>query len=146
MYDLDTPLAALFLISFLAATLLPLGSELAVVATAALGEYPLLTLLLVASIGNILGSVSNYWLGRLALRFQDRDWFPVSRAALDKAQGRFAHWGQGVILLSWMPIIGDPITVAAGVMRMNFWRFLILVSLAKSLRYGVVIGAFDLVV
>jgi len=144
MADIFSPLTVLFLLSFSAATLLPGGSEAALVAMVALSEYSMWTLLLVASVGNILGSVLNYWLGRVALHYQDRKWFPVSRAALDKSQHWFARWGQWAVLLAWTPIIGDPITVAAGVMKMNFARFLILVSLSKTLRYMVVLGLFSL--
>ncbi len=144
MGDLFSPLVGLFALAFSAATLLPGGSEAALVAMAALSEYSVWTLLAVASVGNILGSVLNYWLGRVALHYQDRKWFPVSRAALDKSQQWFARWGQWAVLLAWGPIIGDPITVAAGVMRMSFIRFLILVSLSKTLRYMAVLGLFSL--
>ena len=115
-------------------------------AMAALTTYASSTLLVVASIGNILGSVTNYWLGRLALKYQDRKWFPVSAEALKTAQKWFAKWGAGSVLLAWVPIIGDPITVAAGVMRMSFWRFFLLVGLSKTLRYLVLLGLFDLAV
>ncbi len=138
------PLATLFLLAFLAATLLPGGSEAGLLAMASLGQYSSLTLLAVASAGNILGSVLNYWLGRLALRYRDRTWFPVTAGQLDKAQGWFSRWGQWAVLLAWVPVIGDPITVAAGVMRMGFVRFVILVSLSKTLRYMVILGVFDL--
>jgi membrane protein YqaA with SNARE-associated domain len=146
MADLFPPLIGLFLFAFSAATLLPGGSEAALLAMAALSQYSTLTLLIVASVGNILGSVLNYWLGRVALQYQDRKWFPVSRAALAKSQHWFARWGQCAVLLAWTPVIGDPITVAAGVMRMNFLRFLILVTLSKTLRYMAVLGLFKLLV
>lgn len=146
MTDLFSPLTGLFLLAFSAATLLPGGSEAALLAMAALSEYSTLTLLTVASVGNILGSVLNYGLGRLALHYQDRKWFPVSPAALTKAQGWFTHWGQWSVLLAWVPVIGDPITVAAGVMRMGFIRFLILVSISKTLRYMLLLGMFNLLV
>jgi membrane protein YqaA with SNARE-associated domain len=146
MADLVWPLAGLFLLAFSAATLLPGGSEAGLLAMAALSTYSSLTLLVVASAGNILGSVLNYWLGWVALRYQHRKWFPVSPAMLDKSQGWFARWGQGAVLLAWVPVIGDPITVAAGVMRMNFIRFLILVSLSKISRYVIILGLFDLMV
>lgn len=146
MADLFSSLVGLFLLSFSAATLLPGGSEAALVAMAALSQYSTWTLLIVASVGNILGSVLNYWLGRVALHYQDRTWFPVSRAALDKSQHWFTKWGQWAVLLAWAPIIGDPITVAAGVMRMNFVRFLVLVTLSKTLRYMIVLGLFRLLV
>jgi membrane protein YqaA with SNARE-associated domain len=144
MADIFSPLTVLFLLAFSAATLLPGGSEAALVAMAALSAHSIWTLLAVASVGNILGSVLNYWMGRVALHYQDRKWFPVSRAALDKSQHWFARWGQWAVLLAWAPIIGDPITVAAGVMRMNFVRFVILVSLSKTLRYMAVLGVFSL--
>ena len=137
-------LVGLFILSFLAATLLPGGSEAALIGMAALSTHSILTLLIVASIGNTLGSVLNYWLGRFALQYQDREWFPVSNADLTKAQGWFAHWGQWSLLLAWVPIIGDPLTVAAGLMRMSFGRFLILVAISKITRYMVILGAFRL--
>ena len=146
MAELISPLAGLFLLAFSAATLLPGGSEAGLLAIRAVSDYSDLTLLVVASVGNILGSVVNYWLGRFALQYQTRRWFPVSPARLIRVTNWFLRWGQGVVLLAWVPIIGDPVTVVAGVMRMSFGRFLILVSLSKTLRYVAVMGAFDLVV
>lgn len=144
MSNLTSPLTGLFLLAFAAATLLPGGSEAALLAMAALSEYSTITLLTVASLGNILGSVLNYGLGRMARHYQNRMWFPVSPATLTKAQGWFGRWGQYAVLLAWMPIIGDPLTVAAGVMRMRFRVFLLLVSLSKTIRYMAVLGLLDL--
>ena len=110
----------------------------------ALSQHSDLTLLAVASAGNILGSVLNYGMGRWATRFQGARWFPVSDDALTRGQAWFSRWGQGVVLLAWVPIIGDPITVVAGVMRMRFLPFVILVSLSKTLRYVAVLGLFNL--
>lgn len=146
MGDLITPLFGLFLLSFSSATLLPGGSEAGLLAIAALTTYPSCTLVMVASAGNILGSVANYWLGRLAIRYQDHRWFPLSPAALFDAQKWFARWGEWSILMAWVPIVGDPITVAAGVMRMSFLRFFLLVSLSKVTRYLLLLGLFDLAV
>ncbi len=111
---------------------------------AALSTYSSTTLLIVASVGNTLGAVLNYGLGRMALHYQDRKWFPISAAELTKAQGWFQHWGQGSLLLAWAPVIGDPLTFAAGVMRMHFGHFLALVALSKTLRYMAVLGLFKL--
>jgi membrane protein YqaA with SNARE-associated domain len=144
MAEVIWPLAGLFLISLSAATLLPGGSEAALLALASLSTYSALTLLVVASTGNILGSILNYLLGRIALRFQDRVWFPASASQLDKAQNWFSRWGYWAVLLAWMPLIGDPITVAAGVLRMGFGLFLLLVTISKTLRYMVVLGLFNL--
>lgn len=137
-------LTGLFLAAFLAATLLPGGSEAALVALAALSSHSLISLLIVASIGNTLGSVVNYWLGHLALHYQDCKWFPISKQDLTKAQGWFSRWGQWSLLLAWVPIIGDPLTFAAGVMRMHFGRFLILVAISKTVRYMAILGLFKL--
>ncbi|WP_433988880.1 Inner membrane protein YqaA (plasmid) [Pseudoseohaeicola sp. NH-UV-7] len=144
MAEMIWPLAGLFLISLSAATLLPGGSEAALLALASLSTYSALTLLVVASTGNILGSILNYLLGRIALRFQDRVWFPASASQLEKAQNWFSRWGYWAVLLAWMPLIGDPITVAAGVLRMGFGLFLLLVTISKTLRYMVVLGLFNL--
>ncbi len=144
MVDPALSLAGLFLLAFSAATLLPGGSEAALLAMEAFSEHSSLALLAVASAGNILGSVLNYWLGRAALHYQDKSWFPVSRDALAGSQKWFSRWGQWAVLLAWMPVIGDPITLAAGVMRMGFGRFVILVSLSKILRYVAVLGLFGL--
>jgi membrane protein YqaA with SNARE-associated domain len=144
MVDLIWPLTGLFLLSFSAATLLPGGSEAALLAMASLSTYSSLTLLVVASTGNILGSVLNYGLGRVALHYRDRRWFPASATQLAKAQAWFLRWGQWSVLLAWMPVIGDPITVAAGTMRMGFGRFLLLVTVSKTARYMAVLGLFNL--
>jgi len=144
MGDAFWQLAGLFMLAFSAATLLPGGSEVALLGMSALSTYSIPTLLIVASIGNTLGSVLNYWLGRFALHYQSRKWFPVSKGELTKAQNWFARWGQWSLLLAWAPIIGDPLTFAAGVMRMRFWRFLVLVAISKTTRYMVILGLFKL--
>ncbi|PCJ10526.1 MAG: hypothetical protein COB16_00485 [Rhodobacteraceae bacterium] len=136
-------LPGLFLLSFSAATLLPGGSEAALLLLAAKGTHAPLTLLVVASTGNILGSLVNYALGRYALRYQHMRWFPVSSKRLLQAQRWFSHWGKYSVLGAWLPLIGDPITVAAGVMRMNWLFFLALVTLSKTLRYAVLLGLFN---
>ncbi|RRJ85497.1 DedA family protein [Aestuariirhabdus litorea] len=93
-----------------------------------------------ATLGNTLGSCVNWQLGRYLLHFQERRWFPFSGEQLERAQSRFNRWGLWSLLLSWVPVIGDPITFAAGVMRVRFATFLLLVLLAKGGRYALVIG------
>ena len=88
-----------------------------------------------ASLGNVLGAVVNWLLGRWIERFRDRPWFPAKGAALERAQGWYRRYGRWSLLLSWAPIIGDPLTVVAGVMREPFAVFLLLVTLAKVGRY-----------
>ena len=96
-------------------------------------------LLLVATAGNVLGSVVNWLLGRGIEHLRDKRWFPFSAAQLDKAQQRYQRYGQWSLLLSWMPVIGDPLTLIAGIMREPFWRFVLLVTLAKAGRYLVLV-------
>ncbi|MEY3668808.1 MAG: rane protein, partial [Pseudomonadota bacterium] len=99
------------------------------------GDYAVAGLVLVATLGNVLGSVVNWGLGRWLVQFQDRRWFPLSAAKLLRAQQWYQHYGKWSLLLSWVPIIGDPLTVAAGIMRERFLVFLLLVTLAKFGRY-----------
>jgi len=133
------PLAAyggLFVAALAAATILPLQSEAFFVALLLAGDFPPGLLLLVASLGNILGSCVNWLLGRSIDRFRHRRWFPVKEPALLSAQRWYRKWGRWSLLLSWVPVIGDPLTVVAGVLREPFLPFLILVAVAKAGRYG----------
>ncbi|MCX9150610.1 MULTISPECIES: YqaA family protein [Pseudomonas] len=127
----------LFLAAFGAATLLPLQSEAVLVGLLVSGHYSLWWLLGIATLGNVLGSLVNWLLGRWVEHFKQRRWFPVSDTQLAKARVHYQRWGHWTLLLSWLPIIGDPLTLVAGVMREPLWRFLLLVTLAKSLRYAV---------
>lgn len=134
MFELTSYLG-LFLAAFGAATLLPMQSEAVLVGMLLSDRYVISTLLAVAIVGNVLGSVLNWVLGRCVERFRHRRWFPVSEAKLAKAQQSYLRYGHWSLLLSWVPIIGDPLTVVAGVMREPFWRFLLIVTLAKGMRY-----------
>jgi membrane protein YqaA with SNARE-associated domain len=126
---------SLFLISLGAATILPLGSEPAVIGLLAGGTLPWQGIVLVASIGNILGSIVNWLLGRSFTHFQDRRWFPVSQKHMAQARGWYHRYGRASLLLSWVPVIGDPLTVAAGALREPLWSFALLVAIAKTGRY-----------
>lgn len=128
----------LFLAAFLAATLLPAQSELGLAAIYASGGYSLLLLVLIASIGNTLGAVVNWFIGRGIERFKDRKWFPASEKQLKTANAWYAKFGRWSLLLSWMPIIGDPITLVAGILREPLWRFLLIVGFAKTARYAII--------
>lgn len=125
----------LFLAALLAATILPAQSE-AVLGALLLSEaYSPVLLIAVASAGNVLGSVVNWLLGRGIDRFRDRSWFPVRPAQLERASSWYRRYGRWTLLLSWVPIVGDPLTVAAGLLREPFWSFLLLVAVAKIGRY-----------
>ncbi|MBB5274352.1 membrane protein YqaA with SNARE-associated domain [Rhizobium rosettiformans] len=126
---------ALFLAAFLAATIVPAQSEAVLVGLILADKQPLLLLLLVATTGNALGSVVNWLLGRFIEHFRDRPWFPVSPEKLARAEAWYRRFGVWSLLLSWVPIIGDPLTVVAGVLKTPFLTFLALVTLAKAGRY-----------
>jgi len=128
-------LGGLFLVSFLAATILPAQSEAGLAGLVALEAAPLIALIAAASLGNTLGAVVNWALGRGIDRFRDRRWFPVSPKQLERAASWYQRYGKWSLLASWVPIIGDPLTVAAGLLRVPFMTFLILVALAKTGRY-----------
>lgn len=130
----------LFISALGAATLLPLQSESVLVALLLSGAYSPWALLAVASVGNTLGALLNWLLGRYLEHFRHKPWFPVSDARLRQAQRGYARYGRWSLLLSWVPIIGDPLTLVAGVMRERLWVFLLMVSLAKTTRYAVLVG------
>lgn len=130
-----TAYLTLFASAFLAATIVPAQSEAVLAAMLIAGEQPWPKLLFVASIGNVLGSCVNWALGRWVSHFSGRSWFPVSAASLSKAEGWYRKYGRWSLLLSWVPIIGDPLTAAAGVMREPFVVFLAIVTVAKVGRY-----------
>ena len=125
----------LFLIAFGAATILPLQSEWVVVGLLLDGNHPWEVVVLIASLGNILGSTVNWLLGRSFVQFQDKSWFPANRKNLARATDWYHRYGRLSLLLSWVPIIGDPLTVVAGVLREPLWSFTLLVGIAKIGRY-----------
>lgn len=126
----------LFFAALGAATLLPMQSEAVLVGLLLTDRYPAWALLAVAIAGNVLGSLLNWLLGRSVELYRHKRWFPVSDAKLEKARQAYHRYGRWSLLLSWVPIIGDPLTLVAGVMREPFWSFLLIVTLAKAARYG----------
>jgi membrane protein YqaA with SNARE-associated domain len=130
-------LLLLFLSALIAATVLPMQSETVLVGLLLSGQQQAWLLVVVATVGNVLGSVVNWWLGRGIERFRDRRWFPAGPAAMARAERWYRRHGRWSLLLSWVPVIGDPLTVVAGVLREPFLTFLLLVTLAKGGRYVV---------
>ncbi|HAA92796.1 MAG TPA: hypothetical protein DCS82_13330 [Rhodospirillaceae bacterium] len=135
----------LTLSAFLAATIMPFSSEALLLAMAASGDFNSYWLLLFASIGNVFGAVVNWVLGRYSLRWRDHRWFPVSPRRLAQSTDWFNRYGVWSLLFAWVPILGDPLTLAAGLMRVRFWLFLLLVSIAKAGRYAILLGLFEAV-
>ena len=135
-----TAYLGLFPSALIAATMLPLQSEVVLAGLLALGDQPAWALIAVATAGNVLGSVINWLLGRYIEHFRDRRWFPVRESQLDRFQRIYHRWGRWSLLLSWAPFIGDPLTVIAGVLREPLWSFTLIVLVAKLGRYLVVAG------
>lgn len=131
----------LFFSALIAATILPMQSEAVLVALITTTSNPVWALLAVATVGNVMGAVINWVLGRYILRFQTAPWFPASPEKLARAQGWYRRYGRWSLLASWLPVIGDPITVVAGVMREPIAPFVVLVTLAKGTRYLVLAWA-----
>jgi membrane protein YqaA with SNARE-associated domain len=136
-------LAGLFAASFLAATILPFYSEVILFALLKSGASPPWLLVTVASVGNTLGAVVNWWLGRYLLHFQDRKWFPFKPADVARVQHWFQRYGVWSLAFAWMPVGGDALTFVAGTMRVRLPIFLLLVGGGKLLRYIAVVYLAD---
>ena len=128
----------MFLAAFLAATILPFSSEIVLVTLLSNGLTPFL-LLTFASIGNVLGALLNYLLGFRYGKHLASKWLRISDTSFSKAEHYFARWGKWSLLLCWVPVIGDPITLVAGVLRSNFWFFLLCVAVGKTARYAALV-------
>ena len=133
---------SLFFLSFLAATIIPFSSEVGFASLLKLNLYNDLFLLISASVGNIFGSCVNWYLGIYSRTFEKKKWFPFKKKDLSKASSWFEKYGKWSLLLSWMPVIGDPITFIAGTMKTKFKTFIILVSISKISRYLVILILF----
>ena len=133
-------LAGLFVAAFGAATVLPFQSEIVFAGLQLRGETAVVWLIVVASLGNVLGAVVNYVLGAGAERFRGTRWFPAEDRRFARTQRWYGRWGKWTLLLSWAPF-GDAFTVIAGLMRTPLWQFLALVTLAKTGRYTVLAWA-----
>ena len=132
--------AGLFAAALAAATVLPVQSEVVLIPLLLAQHHPAWLLVLAASLGNTLGSAVNWGLGRLLARFEHQPWFPVRRAAIARAEAWYRRHGRWTLLLSWLPVIGDPLTIVAGVLREPLPVFLLLVAIAKTARYLAVVA------
>ncbi|MCS4308792.1 membrane protein YqaA with SNARE-associated domain [Rheinheimera pacifica] len=129
---------SLFCSGLLAATLFPASSEILLLALLQQG-YNSLWLFVAATAGNTLGSCINWYLGLKLLKFQHKRWFPVSEAALGRAQQQFQRFGSWSLLFAWLPVVGDPLTLVAGVLKVRFKVFMLLVLVGKAARYAILI-------
>ena len=134
MSDLGSS-AGLFFAALLAATLIPAQSEAVLVALLLAGSQPAWLLVLVATLGNVLGSTINWALGRGLASVGEHRLSEKRRRTLERAEVWYRRYGRWSLLLSWVPIIGDPITIVAGMLREPAPTFLLLVTLVKAGRY-----------
>lgn len=125
----------LFLSSFTSSTILPGNSELTLTAFISQREFETLYLIIVASIGNVLGSIVNWYLGRYFIKFKNKKWFPFNEKNLNNSSKWFLKYGKWSLLLSWLPFIGDGLTLIAGVLKVPLFEFIVLVTIAKVVRY-----------
>ena len=137
-----TQLSALFFSAFTSATVLPGTSEIVLLALLAQEIINPGVLLFVATVGNVSGSIVNWVLGRFFQTLRDRKWFPVSAEAYVRAEEWYGRYGVWSLLLAWIPIVGDPITVVAGAMRIGFLKFVLLVTVSKFGRYCFVLAGY----
>lgn len=133
----------LFTAAFVAATLLPFYSELALVGLLAAG-YDAWWLWFWATAGNTLGAAVNWAIGRWLMHYQDRRWFPFTERQLRPARRWYARWGIWSLLMAWLPVGGDALTFIAGLMRAPFWLFFVLTATGKGGRYAVILALYAL--
>jgi membrane protein YqaA with SNARE-associated domain len=133
----------LFISALGAATILPFSSEatLLIMLNQSLNIY---WLWLFATLGNTIGAMINWWLGRYMLNYQDKKWFPVSQQGIYRSQKWFQKYGVWSLLMSWLPIIGDALTLTAGFLKVKFSLFLVLTAIGKGARYAFVIAIFTM--
>ena len=130
------PYLQVFLAGFLSATLLPGGSEFLVFHYAARNNF--IFLVIFATIGNVAGSFFNYILGRWFSRLLNNKWIGQNHEKLRKAEFLFNKWGSGILFFSFLPIIGDPLTMVAGILKYSIPGFLVWVTAGKALRYLII--------
>jgi membrane protein YqaA with SNARE-associated domain len=142
MTDL-TAYLGLFVTAFVAATIMPFlpgSSEIALGGLLALDTADPALLVAVATVGNVLGAVVNYAIGRYVHGLSDRPWFPVPPQTMARYERAFQRYGVWTLLLSWMPVLGDVITTLAGLLRTDLKQFLVLVTISKACRYLAILG------
>lgn len=129
----------MFVLGFLAATVIPLGSEW-LLAALLVQSYDPVPLVLVATTGNVLGALTTYMIGIYGGAWLIGSVLRISEQSLARAEGVYRTYGAWSLLLSWVPVIGDPLCLLGGVFRLRIMPFTVLVTLGKLARYAVVAG------
>ena len=134
----------LFVLSFLASTLIPIGSEWFVYYLVSV-EYNIIFIILIAAIGNYLGAAVNYYIGMKGNNIILNKTIRFNNKEIKKAEEKFKKYGSAVLFFSWLPVIGDPLTFVAGLLKYDFKKFTFYVILGKMFRYIIVaFVAFDI--
>lgn len=128
----------LFIIAFLSATVIPATTEAFMMAMTALG-YSLLGILIIATVGNVLGAVFNYFIGRRGISFLEKSRFSPKPELINRLKSYFRRWGAIILFFSWLPFVGDPLTIVAGLVGVPFRFFIPWVIVGRFLRYGAVL-------
>lgn len=131
-------LVLLFWVAVFSASFLPSQAELLLFTFLAIGKENPLLLVLAATLGNAIGSLGNYYMGRSLMHLQNKPWFPIKNKYLQKPKHLFERHGTWTLLMAGIPFIGNPITLVAGILRVRLWLFIVLVTLGKSVRYFLV--------
>ena len=132
----------LFVSAFVSATLVPMSSDVVLAALIAAQGFDVALLVLVATVGNTLGALVNWLLGRFFSHFRERRWFPVGPQAFDRAVRWYSRYGVWSLLFAWLPVVGDPLTLAAGLLRTDLRWFVLLVTIGKLARYLAIAAGF----
>jgi membrane protein YqaA with SNARE-associated domain len=136
-HTFTTPnLSLLFILSFLAATILPIGSEWLLI-TMVLQGFSLDKVVIIATLGNYLGALTTYMIGIWGAEYLIRRILRIGDTQLVRAKKLYGMYGLWSLLLSWLPVIGDPLCLIAGVFRIGFFRFSVLVFVGKFCRYAI---------
>lgn len=129
----------LFIVSFISATVIPAATEAFMMGMRALG-YSLVGMLIFATAGNVLGALFNYSIGWRGLAVLERSRFAPKPETIHRIQHLFKRWGGLILLLSWLPFVGDPMTVVAGLIRVPLRMFMPLVFIGRLLRYVAILA------
>ena len=135
---------ALFFSALLSATLLPGGSEALLLYRLHAGGDPI-ALVAIATAGNVIGSLITYAIGRLGNRAIHQRWLGISAAQIDRAEQWFNRYGTPALLFAWLPLVGDPLCLVAGILNTPWRRFVWLVTLGKALRYSLLASGMALI-
>ncbi len=124
----------LFFGTFLAATVVPLASDVLLVGMLVAGGNPLTTIV-VATLGNWMGGLTSYWVGYAGKWEWIERWFRVRREKIERHSEAMRRWGSLMALLTWLPVVGDVMAIALGFYRVNFWKMAFFMLIGKGARF-----------